>query len=393
MSGPGPGAQPARGGPLAGVRVLELAGIGPGPFCAMMLADQGATVLRIDRPGASSRRTREPEHELLNRGRQSAVLDLKHPRAIDALLRLVVAADVLLEGFRPGVTERLGIGPDICLRRNPRLVYARMTGWGQDGPMSGAAGHDIGYIARAGALHGLGRAGGPPQFPANLLGDFGGGGMLMAYGICAALVERATSGQGQVVDAAIVDGVASLLAMPLMYMAQGVWRDERGVNLLDGGVPWYDVYETADGKWVAVGALEPQFYAALLAGLGLTSAPDRGDPRNWPELRTLLSARFKDRTRDEWTAAFAGTDACVEPVLSVGEAAGDPHLTARETYVSRDGMVQPSPAPRFSRTPGRLPEPAPVPGQHTTEALTAWGLADAEDLVACGAARQASTSG
>ena len=392
MSGPGPGAERVRGGPLAGVRVLELAGIGPGPFCAMMLADQGATVLRIDRPGipgASSGRTREPEHELLNRGRQSAVLDLKHPRAIDALLRLVEAADVLLEGFRPGVTERLGVGPDICLRRNPRLVYARMTGWGQDGPLSGAVGHDIGYIARAGALHGLGRAGGPPQFPANLLGDFGGGGMLMAYGICAALVERATSGQGQVVDAAIVDGVASLLAMPLMFLAQGSWRDERGVNMLDGGVPWYDVYETADGKWVAVGALEPQFYAALLAGLGLTGAPDRGDPRNWPELRALLSARFKDRTRDEWTAAFAGRDACVEPVLSMSEAAGDPHLAARETYVSREGMVQPSPAPRFSRTPGRLPEPAPVPGQHTTEALTAWGLADAEDLVACGAARQA----
>ena len=389
MSGPGPDATPARGGPLAGLRVLELAGIGPGPFCAMMLADQGATVLRIDRPGVRGAGSRRPERELLNRGRQSAVLDLKHPRAIDALLRLVEAADVLLEGFRPGVTERLGVGPDICLRRNPRLVYARMTGWGQQGPLAGAAGHDIGYIARAGALHGLGRAGGPPQFPANLLGDFGGGGMLIAYGICAALVERATSGQGQVVDAAIVDGVASLLAMPLMFMAQGIWRDERGVNLLDGGVPWYDVYETADGKWVAVGALEPRFYAALLAGLGLTSAPDRGDPRNWPELRGLISARFKDRTRDEWTAAFAGSDACVEPVLSVTEAAGDPHLTARETYVSRDGMVQPSPAPRFSRTPGRLPEPAPVPGQHTTEALTEWGLADAEDLVACGAARQA----
>ena len=389
MSGPGPDAKPARGGPLAGLRVLELAGIGPGPFCAMMLADQGATVLRIDRPGVRRTSSRRPEHELLNRGRQSAVLDLKHPRAIDALLRLVEAADVLLEGFRPGVTERLGVGPDVCLRRNPRLVYARMTGWGQQGPLSGAAGHDIGYIARAGALHGLGRAGGPPQFPANLLGDFGGGGMLMAYGICAALVERASSGQGQVVDAAIVDGVASLLAMPLMFMAQGIWRDERGVNLLDGGVPWYDVYETADGKWVAVGALEPQFYAALLAGLGLTGAPDRGDPQNWPELRALMSARFKDRTRDEWTAAFAGSDACVEPVLSATEAAGDPHLTARETYVSRDGMVQPSPAPRFSRTPGRLPEPAPVPGQHTTEALTAWGLADAEDLVACGAARQA----
>jgi alpha-methylacyl-CoA racemase len=381
------------GGPLTGVRVLELAGIGPGPFCAMVLADAGATVLRIDRPGASPgvgpgvSRAR-PEREFLNRGRQSVVLDLKHPRAVDALLRLADVADVLLEGFRPGVTERMGVGPEACLARNPRLVYARMTGWGQDGPLATTAGHDIGYIARTGALHALGRAGGPPAFPANLLGDFGGGGMVMAYGICAALVERATSGRGQVVDAAIVDGVASLLAMPLMFMAQGGWRDERGVNLLDGGVPWYDVYETADGKWMAVGALEPQFYAALLAGLGLTDAPARNDPQNWPELRALFGARFKDRTRDEWAAAFAGTDACVEPVLSMHEAAADPHLTARETYVVRDGMTQPSPAPRFSRTPGRLSEPPPVPGQHTTEALTEWGLADAADLVACGAAIQ-----
>ena len=377
---------PSRRGPLAGVRVLELAGIGPGPFCAMMLADQGAAVLRIDRPGAA---TAQPGRDLLNRGRKSAVLDLKHPRAAGALLRLVDAADVLLEGFRPGVTERLGVGPDVCLRRNPRLVYARMTGWGQDGPMATAAGHDIAYIARAGALHGLGRAGGPPQFPANLLGDFGGGGMLLAFGICAALVERAVSGRGQVVDGAIVDGTASLLAMSLMFMAQGGWRDERGVNLLDGGVPWYDVYETADGKWMAVGALEPQFYAALLAGLGLTDAPPRDDPQNWPELRALFSARFKDRTRDEWAAAFAGTDACVEPVLSMHEAAADPHLTARQTYVVRDGVIQPSPSPRFSRTPGVLSEPPPVPGQHTTEALTEWGLADAADLVACGAAIQA----
>src|ERR1700689_1428272 len=279
-------------GPLAGLRVLELAGIGPGPFCAMMLADSGATVLRFDRPGPAQDR---PERALLNRGRRSVVLDLKHPRAVDALLRLVDAADVLLEGFRPGVTERIGVGPDACLARNPRLVYARVTGWGQEGPSSPTAGHDIGYIARAGALHALGRAGGRPEFPANLLGDFGGGGMLMAYGICAALVERATSGQGQVVDTAIVDGVAALLAMPWMLMAQDRWRDERGVNLLDGGVPWYDVYETADGKWLAVGALEPRFYAALLAGLGLTDVPDRKDPACWPELRALFAARFKDR--------------------------------------------------------------------------------------------------
>jgi len=392
MSAPGRGNQ----GPLTGVRVIELAGIGPGPFCAMMLADSGATVLRIDRPGAGRPgagaaiwQSQRPEREFLNRGRQSVALDLKHPRAVDALLRLVDVADVLLEGFRPGVTERMGVGPDTCLRRNPRLVYARMTGWGQHGPLASTVGHDIGFIARAGALHALGRAAGPPAFPANLLGDFGGGGMVMAYGVCAALVERATSGRGQVVDTAIVDGVASLLAMPLMLMAQGRWRDERGVNLLDGGVPWYDVYETADGQWMAVGALEPRFYAALLSGLGLPDAPDRADPRNWPALRALLAARFKDRTRDEWTATFAGSEACVEPVLSLAEAAADEHLTARGTYVTGDGMIQPAPAPRFSRTPGQLSDPAPAAGQHTIEALTAWGLPDAGDLVACGAAIQA----
>jgi alpha-methylacyl-CoA racemase len=399
--------EPGHHGPLAGVRVIELAGIGPGPFCAMMLADAGATVLRIDRPGATVLRIdrpgataaapaptptptpARPEREFLNRGRQSAVLDLKQPRAVDALLRLIDTADVLLEGFRPGVTERMGAGPEVCLARNPRLVYARMTGWGQDGPLATTAGHDIGYIARTGALHALGRAGGPPAFPANLLGDFGGGGMVMAYGICAALVERAASGRGQVVDTAIVDGVAALLAMPLMFLAQGQWRDQRGVNMLDGGVPWYDVYETADGQWLAVGALEPQFYAALLTGLGLPDAPDRADPRNWPALRALLTARFSERTRDEWTVVFAGTDACVEPVLSLTEAAADDHLTARHTYDTRDGFIQPAPAPRFSRTPATLSAPAPTPGQHTLEALTAWGLPDAADLITSGAAHQA----
>lgn len=387
---PGPDVAKAHRGPLAGIRVLELGGIGPGPFCAMMLANSGATILRIDRPGPGGQPSpaERDEREPGDRSRQSVMLDLRNPRAVDAVLRLVEQADVLLEGFRPGVTERLGLGPEVCLPRNPRLVYARMTGWGQDGPMSNVVGHDIDYIARSGALHGIGRAGGPPQIPMNLLGDFGGGGMLMAYGICAALVERATSGQGQVIDAAIVDGVASLLAMPWMLMAQDRWRDERGVNLLDGGVPWYDVYETADGKWLAVGALEPRFYAALLAGLGLTDAPARQDPQNWPELRALFSARFKDRTRDEWAAVFAGSEACVEPVLSLREAAADPHLAARETYVAADGLTQPSPSPRFSRTPGQLSDPPPAPGQHTTEALTEWGLADAADLVACGAAVQ-----
>ena len=310
-------------GPLAGIRVVELAGIGPGPFCAMMLADQGATVLRIDRPGPVAAR---PERDLMNRGRRSAVLDLKHPRAVDALLRLAEGADVLLEGFRPGVTERIGAGPEVCLRRNPRLIYARMTGWGQTGPLAPTVGHDIGYLARTGALHALGQAGGPPQFPA---------------------------------------------------------------NLLDGGVPWYDVYETADSKWLAVGALEPRFYAALLAGLGLTDVPAREDPQNWPELRAVFSARFKDRTRDEWAAAFAGSEACVEAVLSLREAAADPHLTARQTYVAPDGLTQPSPSPRFSRTPGQLSDPPPPSGQHTTEALTDWGLPDAADLIACGAALQA----
>ncbi len=389
MSEPGTSGPAPRRGPLAGIRVLELAGIGPAPFCAMMLADQGATVLRIDRPGGTAHLGGRPEQELMSRGRSSAVLDLKQPRAVDALLRLVDSADVLLEGLRPGVTERLGAGPDVCLARNPRLIYARMTGWGQDGRIARTAGHDIGYIARTGALHALGRAGGPPQFPANLLGDFGGGGMLMAYGICAALVERASSGRGQVVDAAIVDGVASLLAMPWMMLAQNLWRDERGVNLLDGGVPWYDVYETADGKWMAVGALEPRFYAALLDGLGLAGAPDRSDPANWPELRALLTARFKEQTRDEWAAVFEGSEACTEPVLSLTEAVADPHLAARQTYLVRDGVVQPAPSPRFSRTPGEAGGPPPAAGAQTIAALTEWGLADAADLVAEGAAIQA----
>jgi alpha-methylacyl-CoA racemase len=375
-----------RRGPLLGIRVIELAGIGPAPFCAMMLADLGADVLRVDRP---QRPSSNPERALLNRGRRSVVLDLKHPLAVDALLRLVDAADVLLEGFRPGVTERLGLGPQPCRERNPQLIYARMTGWGQDGPLATAAGHDIGYIARTGALHALGRAGGPPQFPANLLGDFGGGGMFVAFGICAALVERSRSGAGQVIDAAVVDGVASLLTMPWMMMAQDQWRDERGVNLLDGGAPWYDVYETADGRWLAVGALEPQFYSSLLAGLGLSDVPSRDDPANWRQLRELFTARFKARTRDEWVDGFAGSDACVEPVLSLREATAGAHLAARGTYIEGAGATQPAPAPRFSRTPGALSLPPPVPGQHTIAALTDWGLPDAAELVEAGAADQA----
>lgn len=375
----------ARPGPLAGIRVLELASIGPGPFCAMMLADLGAEVLRIDRPDAS---TPNPRQALLNRGRRSVMLDLKHGLGVDTVLRLIDSADVLLEGMRPGVTERLGIGPDVCLGRNSRLIYARMTGWGQYGPLAPTAGHDIGYIARTGALHALGRAGGPPQFPANLLGDFGGGGLLVAFGICAALLERTTSGAGQVIDAAIVDGVASLLTMPWMMMAQDQWRDERGVNLLDGGAPWYDVYEAADGGWLAVGALEAPFYAALLTGLELADVPDRDDPANWPKLRTMFAARFKQRTRDQWALVFAGSDACVEPVLSLHEATQDEHLAARRTYLEQAGLWQPAPAPRFSRTPGGLSDPPPAPGQHTVEALAAWGIDNVQDLIATKAAIQ-----
>lgn len=378
-------------GPLAGVRVLELAGIGPGPHCAMLLADLGADVLRVDRPGGDGLGLPASDARLhvLNRGRRSAVLDLKHPDGLDALLRLVDAADVLLEGYRPGVTERLGVGPQVCLERNPRLVYARMTGWGQEGPLARTTGHDIGYIARTGALSMLGRADGPPAFPANLLGDFGGGSMLAAFGICAALVERSASGRGQVVDAAIVDGTATLLAMHWTFLATGLIREARGSNLLDGGVPWYDVYETADGAWMAVGALEAPFYAALLERLGWPDAPDRGDPRAWPVLRDGLAARFRARTRQEWVEVFAGGDACVEPVLSMSEALADPHLAARDTYAVVDGVPQPAPAPRFGRTPGALGRPAPVPGEHTREALADWGVPDPGRLVESGAARQA----
>jgi alpha-methylacyl-CoA racemase len=366
------------------LRVIELSGIGPAPFAAMMLADAGADVLRIDRPEPQFGTTADPQasrREILNRGRRSAIVDLKRPEGTEALLRLAESADVLIEGLRPGVTERLGIGPEACMARNPRLVYGRMTGWGQDGPLAPRAGHDIGYIARTGALHASGRTGGPPQFAMNLLGDFGGGGMLLLFGITAALFERSVSGKGQVIDAAIVDGTASLMAMTWQYYAQGVWRDERGINPLDGGLPWYDVYETSDGGWMAVGALEPVFYEDLLTGLGLSDAPPRYPVTNHARLRELFTQRFKQRTRDEWTATFAGLDACVEPVLSMTQAAADEHMRARGAYLNRDGVVQPGPAPRFSRTPSQLSDPPPVPGQDTVQALRDWGIEDVETLL------------
>lgn len=379
----------AHGGPLRGVRVVELASIGPGPHAAMTLADLGADVIRVERPeGMLSAVARDKD--VLTRGRPSVAMDLKDPRAASVVLDLVASADMLIEGMRPGVAERLGVGPAECLARNPRLVYGRMTGWGQEGPLAPRAGHDIDYIAVSGSLHGLGRAGGPPQFPQNLLGDFAGGSAYLVIGVLAALLEARTSGQGQVVDAAIVDGAAHLNAMLAGLIAGGAWREERGHNLLDSGAPFYDVYETADGRHMAVGAIEPQFYAELLEGLGLVdTAPDRSDPGNWAALREAIAARFRERTQQEWTGVFEGTDACVSPVLPLTEASRHPHLAARHTYVDRGGVVQPAPAPRFSRTPAALGSPPSLPGQHSREALQAWGVEDVDQLVANGVVTQA----
>jgi alpha-methylacyl-CoA racemase len=363
-------------GPLAGIRVVELAGIGPGPFAAMLLADLGAEVLRVDRPEAA----RPAWPTVLARGRRSVAVDLKHPDGPGVVLDLVAAADALVEGFRPGVAERLGIGPDPCLARNPRLVYGRVTGWGQDGPWRLAAGHDIDYVALAGALHPIGEAGGPPVPPLNLVGDFGGGGMLLALGVVAALLEAARSGRGQVVDAAMVDGAALLTTQFHELLAAGLWREERGANLLDGGAPFYAVYETADGRHLAVGALEPQFWAELVERLGLDPAglPAQLDRDGWPALRERLAALFRTRTRDEWCELLAGTDACVAPVLGLAEAPAHPHNRSRGTFVEVGGVVQPAPAPRFSRTPPDPPRPPARPGGHTDQALADWGVAPDE---------------
>lgn len=380
-------------GPLHGLRVVELAAIGPAPFACMMLADLGAEVVRVDRAGVP--RAFPEAHRLLERGRRSVALDLKDPAAVDVVLRLADGADILVEGFRPGVAERLGIGPDRCLERNPGLVYGRMTGWGQDGPLASVPGHDINYLALSGALHAIGRAGGPPVPPLNLLGDFAGGGMLLVTGILAALHERRRSGRGQVVDAAIVDGVASLLATVLGMAQAGQWSCERGTNLLDTGAPFYDVYTCADGRHVAVGALEPRFYAALLRGLGLHAGelPDRDDPANWPALRSTFTAAFVTKTRDAWTEAFDGTEACVTPVLTAAEAAGHPHQRERGTYPVADGVRQPAPAPRFSRTAARLPGPGSPPGADTVAVLAECGLGEdeIERLLASGAAAEATS--
>ncbi|HVL90778.1 MAG TPA: CaiB/BaiF CoA-transferase family protein, partial [Actinomycetota bacterium] len=373
-------------GPLRGVTVLEFAGIGPGPFTAMMLADMGADVIRIDRPaaagGSRSVVTASARLDVLNRGRRSIALDLKHPEAANVALRLIDGADAIIEGFRPGVMERLGLGPDVCLERNPRLVYGRMTGWGQDGPLAERAGHDIDYIAIAGALGSFRRTGEKPLPPVNLVGDFGGGGLLLAFGIVAALFEASRSGQGQVVDAAMVDGAAILSTMIYGLRAQGVWNDTPGTNILDTGAPFYEVYETADERHIAVGALEPQFYAEFIRLAGLEGIADpegvRFDRSRWPEMKQRYAEHFKTKTLAEWTEIFEGSDACVAPVLSMDEAVAHPHNDTRRTFVEAGGIPQPAPAPRFSRTPPSIRRPPPAPGEQTDEVLAGRGFDPAE---------------
>ena len=375
-------------GPLAGVVVVEMSGIGPAPFAGMMLADLGATVVRVDRFSAGGgiggvgplTVLSDDRADVVSRGRRSIAVDLKSAEGVALVLTLVDTADVLIEGFRPGVMERLGLGPDACLGRNPRLVFGRMTGWGQDGPLARTAGHDINYIALSGALAAIGRAGQTPVPPLNLVGDYGGGGMLLACGVLAALLSAARTGAGQVVDAAMVDGAALLMAQFYGMSAIGRWTDERGVNLLDTGAPFYDVYPSADGGYLAVGPLEPAFFAILLDRLEILDidAASQYDPSSWPELRRRLAAEFASRTRSDAEELFADVDGCVFPVLSMAEAPQHPHNIARGTFVTRNGVVQPAPAPRFSATPTRLALPPPAPGEHTDAILAGLGLSGEE---------------
>ncbi|GAW50215.1 MULTISPECIES: CaiB/BaiF CoA transferase family protein [unclassified Nocardioides] len=375
-------------GPLRGVKVVEIAGIGPGPHACMILADLGADVIRVERPGGQA--LAGGTTMVLNRGRPSVALDLKNPDAVRTVLELVKTADVVIEGMRPGVTERLGLGPDDCRAVNERIVYGRMTGWGQDGPLAQAAGHDMNYIAITGALHMMGQDKRRPHFPANLVGDFGGGSTYLVIGILAALLEAKVSGRGQVVDAAIVDGTAHLNAMSAAFLASGGYREERASNLLDGGVPFYDVYETSDGKHLSVGSLEPQFFATLVTLLGVEdTCPGQGDLDRYDEMRQLFTDTFASRTQAEWIEVFEGTDACVAGILPLSEAFEHPHMAAREIFVEHEGLTQPAPAPRFSRTRSTLGLPPPAPGTHTREALTAWGVEGVDDLIASGAAVQA----
>jgi len=362
-------------GPLSGIRVLEFEAIGPGPFAGMLLADMGADVLLVDRPAASDLGLkRERWMDVMLRGRRSVTLDLKSQEGTAAALELVARADALIEGFRPGVMERLGLGPDACLMRNPKLVYGRMTGWGQNGPLAPRAGHDINYIALAGVLHAFGRKGEAPVPPLNLVGDFGGGGMLLGFGIACALLHAQKTGQGQVVDAAMVEGASLLAAMFAGFLAAGRWSEERGVNILDTGAPWYGTYETKDGKYVAIGAIEAKFYEELVARLGLEGLPPQNERARWPEMRAAFERAFRTKTRDEWCAVFEGSDACFAPVLSFSEARRHPHNVARRSYVTQASVEQPAPAPRFSATPAAVRRDPPERGAGGREALADWGF-------------------
>ncbi|HEX9395493.1 MAG TPA: CaiB/BaiF CoA-transferase family protein [Burkholderiales bacterium] len=365
-------------GPLSGIRILEFEAIGPAPFAGMLLADMGADVLLVDRPAAADLGLkRERRHDVMMRGKRSVTLDLKSPGAVDIVFSLIEKSDALIEGFRPGVMERLGLGPDAALARNPRLVYGRMTGWGQDGPLAPRAGHDINYIALAGVLHAFGRRGEAPVPPLNLVGDFGGGGMLLGFGVACALLEACRSGRGQVVDAAMVDGASLLAAMFSGFLATGDWSEERGTNILDTGAPWYNVYETKDGKHVSIGGIESRFYEELLSRLELSQLPQH-DRSRWPEMKKLFTDKFKTKTREEWCQVFEGSDACFAPVLSFSESRVDAHNRARASFVSVGGVEQPAPAPRFSRTPGAVRRAPPERGAGGAQALRDWGFGQNE---------------
>lgn len=360
-------------GPLSGVRVVEFEAIGPGPFCGMLLSDLGADVIRIDGPRS---RSGGGAKDVTGRGRRSISLDLKDPKDVETCLKLLEKADALIEGYRPGVLEKLGLGPDVVLARNPRLVYGRMTGWGQFGPLAKAAGHDLNYIALTGALWATGRQGQPPAPPLNLIGDYGGGALYLAFGLLAGVIHARATGEGQVIDAAMTDGAASLTSMFWGMRASGIWQDERDANMLDGGAHFYDCYETSDGKWVSIGSIEPQFYALLLQKAEITDPAflNQFDKANWPALSDKIAAIFKTRTRDEWCALMEGTDVCFAPVLDWQEAATHPHNVVRQTFVEIDGVTQPAPAPRFSKTPGAIRGVAPKPGQHGEAILAEWGI-------------------
>jgi alpha-methylacyl-CoA racemase len=368
-------------GPLSGIKVLEFEAIGPGPFCGMLLADMGADVLLIDRPASSGLGLkRERWNDVMMRGKRSVTLDLKSKQGAAAALELMASADALIEGFRPGVMERLGLGPDAALKRNPKLVYGRMTGWGQDGPMAARAGHDLNYIALAGVLHAFGRKGEAPVPPLNLVGDFGGGGMLLGFGIACALVEARASGKGQVVDAAMVEGASLLATMFAGMLAAGSWKEERGSNILDSGAPWYEVYETKDGKYVSIGSIEAKFYEDLLQRLGLSAQtlPPQHDRKGWPALRKVFSEKFLEKSRDEWCMVFDGSDACFAPVLTFSEARTHAHNAARNSFVTVGKVEQPAPAPRFSRTPGKIRCAPPERGEGGKQALLDWGFTEPE---------------